>query len=154
MSHQKSRGHVLRLLIAAIPLGIGATAATRFATPVVRPGPAVPLVHPLFEKIVLSPDQRFRIDSIRAAFGAEAHAMLQTVGPSMAALGEARARHDTAEIRRAMEAAAPQREKVNALLTRERTSLREVLTSEQQSVFDRNLTALSAREAKGRAGLR
>jgi Spy/CpxP family protein refolding chaperone len=147
---------MILLVVVAAPLGTVATAAARSrrtveSAPPIGPRTLPPLNHPLFESIVLAPDQRKSVDSIRAAFSVEAHEILVTLAPSLAQSREARARHDTLAMKRAVEDAAPQRAKLSDLLTRERMALRAVLSPEQQTVFDRNLAALTAREAKARA---
>jgi hypothetical protein len=110
--------------------------------------------HPLFVGILLSADQQHRVDSIRAAFGAQAKAVVDQFHPSLTASHAARAHHDTVAMNRVAVDVAGGKARLAALLLKERTELRAVLSPAQQPVFDKNREALEEREARGRKGMR
>lgn len=158
MSNQRQRLFGLApLIFVAAPVVLVATAA-RWAPMLsasVPPPVAVRAVptHPLFVGILLSADQQHRVDSIRAAFGAQARAIVDEFRPSVAASHAARAHHDTVAMNRIAAGVASGKAKLAALLVQERTELRAVLSPAQQPVFDKNREALEEREARGRKGM-
>jgi hypothetical protein len=106
---------VLALLASGIPELFPTIAKADISTPVLS-GPS-PLLTTLFQGIALTPDQRVKVDSIRASYGRQAPVVPLGTAP------------DSATVRRIRDLS---RQTLDAIRTQ--------LTPQQQQVWDRNLT--------------
>lgn len=106
---------VLAMLASGMPELFPVVAKAELATPVLS-GPS-PLLNALLQGIALTPDQRGRVDAIRARYGSQAPAVPVGTTP------------DSATVRR-----------IRDLSRQALDEIRALLTPQQQLVWDRNLT--------------
>ncbi len=128
----------LLFALPALPAAARAQAPTATASSLDR--------HPLFQGIALTQAEEARVGTIRAHFSANARVVQDSMRTLMAAtLAGARA-GDPLALADAEERVRPYRERLKLMLSAERAEMRRVLTPPQQATYDRNLTALDARE--------
>jgi len=106
---------VLAQLASGMPELFPTIATADVSTPI-SSGPS-PLLNSLLQGIALTPDQRVRVDSIRAAYGSQAPVVALGTEP------------DSATVRR-----------IRNLSRQTLDAIRTLLTPQQQQVWDRNLT--------------
>jgi Spy/CpxP family protein refolding chaperone len=118
----------------------------------------------LFRGISLSDVEKGRVKEIHTKYSAEAKVLREAMRPAMQEARAARQNRDSAAVRVAWEKTAGDRQKLQALMQRERAEIRAALSPENQKVFDANAKALEERRAErlkngkggrdGRGGLR
>jgi Spy/CpxP family protein refolding chaperone len=118
----------------------------------------------LLRGIALSEAEKTRVKGIRAKYQDEAKALRESLQPAMEDVRAARQKHDSVAVKAAWDRTAGDRQKLQALMQRERDEIRTALTPENQKVFDANVKAMEQRRAEwrkngrvdrgGRAGLR
>ena len=117
----------------------------------------------LLRGITLSDAEKSRMKEIHTKYRTEATSLRESLRPAMRELRAARQKHDSAAVKAAWEKTAGDREKLQALMQRERTEIRAALTPEHQKTFDANVKELEQRRAEwkngrgergGRAGFR
>lgn len=110
----------------------------------------------LLRGIELTQAQRDQVKTINEKYRAEFQTLRQSLQPDMKAVREARQRGDTAAARAAWDRNTVGREKMQALMEKQRTELRGVLTADQQKTFDANAqqvrTRMEKRGGKGPGG--
>lgn len=108
----------------------------------------------LFRGIELTQSQRDQVKTVNEKYRAEFQTLRQSLEPDMKAVRDARQRGDTAAARAAWDRTSAGREKMQALMEKQRSELRGVLTPEQQKTFDANVqqgrTRMEKRGGKGR----
>ena len=108
----------------------------------------------LLRGIELTQAQRDQVKTINEKYRAEFQTLRQSLQPDMKAARDARQRGDTAAARAAWDRNTVGREKMQALMEKQRTELRGVLTADQQKTFDANVrqvrTRMEKRGGKGR----
>lgn len=102
----------------------------------------------LFRGIELTQAQRDQLKTVNEKYRAEFQALRQSLQPDMKAVREARQRGDTAAARAAWDRNTVGREKMQALMEKQRTELRGVLTADQQKTFDANAQQARTRMEK------
>jgi Spy/CpxP family protein refolding chaperone len=118
----------------------------------------------LLRGITLSDAEKTQMKAIRTKYRAEAKSLRESMRPAMQDLRAARQKRDSAAVKTAWERTAGDRQKLQALMQRERAEVRSALTPEHQKVFDANAKSLEQRRAEwskngkgerhGRAGRR
>ena len=118
----------------------------------------------LLRGITLNDAEKTQMKAIRAKYAAEAKSLRESIRPAMQDLRAARQKHDSAAVKAAWDRTAVERQKLQALMQRERAEIRTALTPEHQKTFDANVKALEQRRAEwskngkgergGRAGRR
>jgi Spy/CpxP family protein refolding chaperone len=98
----------------------------------------------LLRGITLSDAEKTRVKAIHAKYGTEA----KSLRPAMQEARAARQKHDSAAVKAAWDKTAGDRQKLQALMQRERAEIRSALTPENQKVFDANAKTLEQRRAK------
>jgi Spy/CpxP family protein refolding chaperone len=104
----------------------------------------------LFKGIDLSSAQRSQVDSIRSSFRNESKSLREQMAPAMKEARAARQSGDSAKIREVRQSTSASRDKMMALRKQEMAEIRGVLTHEQQSTFDKNVTEMQNRMRQGR----
>lgn len=102
----------------------------------------------LFRGITLTDAQQSRLEAIRASYQPRFQSLRESAQPAMQAMRDARQKQDTAASRAAFSSMQKHRAEMRALMDRQRADLRGVLTGEQQTTFDKNLSELRDRAAK------
>lgn len=118
----------------------------------------------LLRGITLSDVEKTRVKAIRTKYSAEAKSLRESLRPALQDVRAARQKRDSAAAKAAWEKTAGDRQKLQALMQRERAEIRLALSPENQKLFDTNAKALEQRRAewskngkgarKGRAGRR
>ena len=118
----------------------------------------------LFRGITLSDAERTRVKAVHAKYAAEAKPLREAMRPAMQDLRAARQKRDSVAVKAAWDKTSGDRQKLQALMQREREEIRSALTPENQKVFDANAKQMQERRAEwskkgkgegdGRAGLR
>ena len=118
----------------------------------------------LLRGITLSEAEKTRVQTIRTKYDAEAKSLREALRPAMQEMRAARQKRDSVAVKAAMEKSAGDRQKLQALVQRQRADIRAALTPENQKVFDANAKQMEQRRAEwnergkgergGRAGLR
>ena len=114
----------------------------------------------LLRGITLSDAEKTQVKAIHAKYSAEAKSLRESLRPAMQDMRAARQKRDSAAVKAAWDRTAGDRQKLQALMQRERAELRSALTPEHQKVFDANATVLQQRRAewskkgKGERGIR
>jgi Spy/CpxP family protein refolding chaperone len=118
----------------------------------------------LLRGITLSDAEKTRVKAIHTKYSAEAKSLRESLRPAMQDVRAARQKRDSVAVKAAWEKSAGDRQKLQALMQRERSEIRSALTPENQKVFDTNAKALEQRRAEwskkgkseraGRAGRR
>lgn len=118
----------------------------------------------LLRGITLSEAEKTRVQTIRTKYDAEAKSLRESLRPAMQEMRAARQKRDSAAVKAALEKSAGDRQKLQALVQRQRADIRAALTPENQKLFDANAKQMEQRRAQwnergkgergGRAGLR
>jgi len=118
----------------------------------------------LLRGITLSDAEKARVKAVHAKYNAEAKSLREAMRPAMQDLRTARQNRDSAAVKAAWDKTAGDRQKLQALMQRERAEIRTALSAENQKTFDANAKQLEERRAErakngkgervGRAGLR
>jgi Spy/CpxP family protein refolding chaperone len=118
----------------------------------------------LLRGITLSDVEKTRVKAIHTKYDTEAKAIRESLRPAMQEMRAARQKRDSAAVKAALEKSAGDRQKLQALVQRQRAEIRAALTPENQKTFDANAKQLEQRRAEwngrgkgergGRAGLR
>jgi Spy/CpxP family protein refolding chaperone len=104
----------------------------------------------LFRGITLSDAEKARIKQVHEKYSAEAKPLRESLRPAMQDARAARQKGDTAAARAALSRTSGDREKLRALMDRQKAEIRSALTPENQRVFDANAKQLEQRRAEGR----
>lgn len=107
--------------------------------------------------IQLTDAQRTQVTAIEKKYREQFKAMRDSMKPAPDAARDARQHRDTAAARAAFSRMQARHARVEQLMTQQRHDIRGVLTAEQQTAFDRNLTAIQERRGhrghrRGRGG--
>ena len=118
----------------------------------------------LLRGITLSDAEKARVKAVHAKYNAEAKSLREAMRPAMQDLRTARQNRDSAAVKAAWDKTAGDRQKLQALMQRERAEIRTALSAENQKTFDANAKQLEERRAErakngkgervGRAGVR
>ena len=84
---------------------------------------------------------------IRGKYRTEAQALQQSLRPAMQDMRAARQKNDSVALKAAWDRSAGDRQKLEALMQRERAEIRTALTAEHQAQFDANVKQLEQRRA-------
>jgi Spy/CpxP family protein refolding chaperone len=98
--------------------------------------------------ITLTDAEKARVKEIHAKYQTEGKSLREALRPSMEAARTARQKGDTAAARAAFERGKADRDKVQALMVRERAEIRSALTPEHQKQFDANAQEFAKRRAE------
>jgi Spy/CpxP family protein refolding chaperone len=102
----------------------------------------------LLRGITLSDAEKARVKVIHTRYAAEAKPLRDSLRPVLQKLRAARQARDSAAVKVALEKAAVEREKVQAVMARQRAEIRSALTPENQKSFDANAKTLEQRRAE------
>ena len=105
----------------------------------------------LFRGIDLTQAQHDQMKTVNEKYRGQFQTLRESLKPDLKAAHEARQRGDTAAARAAWERSNAGRERMRTLMEQQRNEVRALLTTEQQSVFDRNLQQMSEKH-RGRRG--
>jgi len=97
--------------------------------------------------ITLSDAEKTRVRAIHAKYNDESKALRASLRPALQEMRAARQARDSAAVRAALAKTAGEREKLFALMERQRAEIRSALTPEHQKVFDANAKTLEQRRA-------
>lgn len=97
--------------------------------------------------ITLSDAEKTKVKAIHAKYAAEAKTLRESLRPALQEIRAARQARDTAAVKAALAKTTGEREKLWAMMERERAEIRSVLTPENQKVFDANAKTLEQRRA-------
>ena len=106
----------------------------------------------LLRGIKLSDAEKARVKEIRQKNQTESKALRESLRPAMQEMRTAREKHDTVAMKAAWDRTTADRQKLDALMQRERAEIRTVLTPEQQTQFDANVKQLDERRAGRKKG--
>ena len=98
--------------------------------------------------IRLNDAEKTQVKAIRTKYAAEAKSLRESIRPAMQDLRTARQKRDSVAVKAAWDRTAGERQKLQALMQRERTEVRAALTPEHQKVFDANVKTLEQRRAE------
>lgn len=104
----------------------------------------------LLRGVTLNDAEKTRVKAVRAKYQDEAKTLRESLRPAMQDVRAARQKHDSVAVKAAWDRTAADRQKLQALMQRERADLRAALTPENQKVFDANAKAMEQRRAEGR----
>jgi len=102
----------------------------------------------LFRGITLSDAEKSRLKTVHAKYSVEAKSLRESLRPAMQDARAARQKGDTAGVKAAWSKTAGDREKLRALMDRERAEIRTALTVENQRLFDANVKQIEQRRAE------
>jgi Spy/CpxP family protein refolding chaperone len=108
----------------------------------------------LFKGINLTSTQRTQVDSIRSRYRSESKSLHEQMAPEMKDARAARQSGDSAKVKEARQNMSASRDTMMTLRKQEIGEIRGVLTQEQQSTFDKNVTEMQSRMRNGRGGRR
>ena len=112
----------------------------------------------LMRGLKLSDTERAKLKEIHAKYKTESKSLRESLKPAMQDARAARQKGDTAAARAAWDRTKSDREKVRALMERERNELRGALSAENQRQFDANVSQMKEKrddwEKKGGPGSR
>jgi len=106
----------------------------------------------LLRGMKLSDAEKTRVKAIHAKYSTETKALRESLRPAMQEARAARQKHDSAAVKAAWDKTAGDRQKLQALMQRERAEIRSALTPENQKVFDANAKTLEQRRAAWKNG--
>jgi Spy/CpxP family protein refolding chaperone len=106
----------------------------------------------LLRGIKLSDAEKARVKEIRENYKTESKALRESLRPAMQDMRAAREKHDTVAMKAAWDRTAADRQKLDALMQRERAEIRTALTAEHQTQFDANVKQLDERRAGRKKG--
>jgi Spy/CpxP family protein refolding chaperone len=101
----------------------------------------------LLRGITLSDAEKTRVKAIHTKYVAEAKPLRDSLRPALQKLRAARQAGDSAAVKVALEKATVEREKMWAVMERQRAEIRSALTPENQKVYDANAKTLEQRRA-------
>jgi Spy/CpxP family protein refolding chaperone len=102
----------------------------------------------LLRGITLSDAEKAHVKQIHEKYSVEAKTLRQSLRPAMQDARAARQNGDSAGMKAAWNKTAGDREKLRALMERERAEIRTALTPEHQKTFDANAKQLEQRRAE------
>jgi Spy/CpxP family protein refolding chaperone len=106
----------------------------------------------LLRGIKLSDAEKARVKEIRGKYQTETKTLRASLRPAMQDMRAARQKHDTVAIKAAWDRTAADRQKLDALMQRERAEIRTALTPEHQTQFDANVKQRAERRAARKKG--
>jgi Spy/CpxP family protein refolding chaperone len=106
----------------------------------------------LLRGITLTDAEKARVKEIRQKYQTESKTLRESLRPAMQDMRAARVKHDTVAMKAAWDRTAADRQKLDALMQRERAEIRTALTAEQQRQFDANVKQLDERRAGRKKG--
>jgi Spy/CpxP family protein refolding chaperone len=106
----------------------------------------------LLRGITLSDAEKARVKQVHQKYSAEAKTLRESLRPAMESARAARQKGDTAGVKAAWSRTAGDREKLRALMDRERAEIRTALTAENQRLFDANVKQVEQRRAEMKKG--
>ena len=151
------RTHVIGIAVASL-LIVGSVAQAQAATPDAarasqqRVGRFERGRGRLLRGIKLSDAEQARVKEIRERYKTESKTLRESLRPAMQDMRAARAKRDTVAMKAAWDRTAADRQKLDALMQRERAEIRGALTPEQQTQFDTNVKQLAERRAGRKHG--
>jgi Spy/CpxP family protein refolding chaperone len=101
----------------------------------------------LLRGIKLSDAEKARVKEIRGKYRTEAQSLQQSLRPAMQEMRAARQKNDSVALKAAWDRSEGDRQKLQALMQRERAEIRTALTAEHQAQFDANAKQLEQRRA-------
>jgi Spy/CpxP family protein refolding chaperone len=101
----------------------------------------------LLRGITLSDAEKTRVKAIHTRYAAEAKPLRDSLRPALQKVRAARQAGDSAAVKVALENATVEREKVRAVMERQRAEIRSALTPENQKSYDANAKTLEQRRA-------
>jgi len=99
----------------------------------------------VFRGVNLTEEQRTQVRALHERYREQFAALRESTKPDLQAAREARQKGDTAAARAAFERTNDEREQMKALVEKRQGEIRNLLTAEQRTVYDRNLQALKER---------
>src|SRR5262245_4582041 len=106
----------------------------------------------LLRGIKLSDAEQARVKEIRGKYRTESQSLRESLQPAMQDMRTAREKHDTVAMKAAWDRTTADRQKLDALMQRERAEIRSALTPEHQTQFDANVKQLDERRAGRKKG--
>lgn len=106
----------------------------------------------LFRGLVLSDAEKAKVKEIHAKYEPERKSIHEAMRPAMQEARAARQKGDTVAARAAFDRTKGDREKLTALMERERAELRVALTPENQKTFDANVQEMAKRRTEWEGG--
>jgi Spy/CpxP family protein refolding chaperone len=92
------------------------------------------------------------VKEIRGKYQTESKTLRESLRPAMQEMRTAREKHDTVAMKAAWDRTTADRQKLDALMQRERAEIRTALTPEHQTQFDANVKQLAERRAARKHG--
>lgn len=102
----------------------------------------------LLRGITLSDAEKTRVKAIHTRYAAEAKPLRDSLRPALQKVRAARQAGDSAAVKVALEKATIEREKVRAVMERQRAEIRSALAPENQKLYDANAKTLELRRAE------
>jgi len=102
----------------------------------------------LFRGITLTGAEKSQVKQVHQKYSTEAKSLRESLRPAMQEARAARQKGDTAGVKAAWNRTASDREKLRALMDRERAEIRTALTPEHQQLFDANVKQVEQRRAE------
>ena len=102
----------------------------------------------LLRGITLSDAEKTRVKAIRTKYQAETKTLRESLRPAMQEMRAARQKRDSVAVKAAWDRTTDDRQKLQALMQRERADVRAALTPEHQKTFDANVKTLEQRRAE------
>jgi len=102
----------------------------------------------LFRGVKLSDAEKSRVKQVHQKYATEAKSLRESMRPAMQEARAARQKGDTAGVKAAWSKTTGNREKLRALMDRERAEIRSGLTADNQRLFDANAKQLEQRRAE------
>jgi Spy/CpxP family protein refolding chaperone len=106
----------------------------------------------LFRGIKLSDTEKAKLKDIRAKYAPEQKQLRASLQPAMQEVRAARQKGDSVAARAAFDRTKDGRDKMTALMSRQRAEVRSALTPENQKQFDANVQQLAQRRAEWEKG--
>jgi Spy/CpxP family protein refolding chaperone len=151
------KSHVIGIAIISL-LAVGSVAQAQTAAPSApqarqqRDGRLEKGRGRLLRGIRLSDAEKARVKEIRGKYQTESKALRESLRPAMQEMRAARQKHDSVAMKAAWDRTTADRQKLAALMQRERTEIRTALTPEHQTQFDANVKQLAERRAGRKNG--
>jgi Spy/CpxP family protein refolding chaperone len=102
----------------------------------------------LLRGITLSDAEKTQLNAIHAKYSAEAKSLRESLRPAMQDMRAARQKHDSAAVKATWDRTAGDRQKLQALMERQRAEIRTALSAEHRTQFDANAKAMEQRRAE------
>jgi Spy/CpxP family protein refolding chaperone len=151
------KSHVIRIAIVSL-LTVGSVVQAQTAAPGApqarqqRSGRFEKGRGRLLRGIKLSDAEKARVKEIRGKYRTETKTLRESLRPAMQDMRAARQKHDTVAMKASWDRTAADRQKLDALMQRERSEIRTALTAEHQTAFDANVKQLDARRGERKKG--